>query len=37
LLADDPAEQQRARGMTAYYVEMLRANGGRSKFCASTR
>jgi glyoxylase-like metal-dependent hydrolase (beta-lactamase superfamily II) len=37
LLADDPAEQQRARGMTAYYVEMLRANGGRSKFCALTR
>jgi glyoxylase-like metal-dependent hydrolase (beta-lactamase superfamily II) len=37
LLADDPAEQQRARGMTEYYVEMLRANGGRSKFCASTR
>ena len=37
LLADDPAEQQRARGMTAYYVEMLRANGGRSKFCESPR
>ena len=37
LLADDPAEQQRARGMAAYYVEMLRANGGRSKFCALTR
>jgi glyoxylase-like metal-dependent hydrolase (beta-lactamase superfamily II) len=36
LLADDPAEQQRARGMAAYYVEMLRANGGRSKFCKST-
>jgi glyoxylase-like metal-dependent hydrolase (beta-lactamase superfamily II) len=37
LLTDDPAEQQRARGMAAYYVDMLRANGGRSKFCASTR
>ncbi len=37
LLADDPAEQQRARGMATYYVEMLRANGGRSKFCASKR
>ncbi len=37
LLADDPAEQQRARGMAAYYVDMLRANGGRSKFCEATR
>jgi len=37
LLADDPAEQQRARGMAAYYVDMLRANGGRSKFCESSR
>jgi glyoxylase-like metal-dependent hydrolase (beta-lactamase superfamily II) len=37
LLADDPAEQQRARGMAAYYIEMLRANGGRSKFCESAR
>jgi glyoxylase-like metal-dependent hydrolase (beta-lactamase superfamily II) len=37
LLADDPLEQQRARGMAAYYVGMLRANGGRSKFCESTR
>jgi glyoxylase-like metal-dependent hydrolase (beta-lactamase superfamily II) len=33
LLADDPAEQQRAREMAAYYVGMLRANGRRSKFC----
>ena len=37
LVADDPAELQRARGMAAYYVDMLRANGGRSKFCESTR
>jgi hypothetical protein len=37
LLPDDPPEQQRARGMAAYYVGMLRANGGRSKFCESTR
>ncbi len=37
LLADDPAEQQRARGMAAYYVDMLRANDGRSKFCESSR
>jgi glyoxylase-like metal-dependent hydrolase (beta-lactamase superfamily II) len=37
LLGDDPREQQRARGMAAYYVDMLRANGGRSKFCASAR
>jgi glyoxylase-like metal-dependent hydrolase (beta-lactamase superfamily II) len=33
----DPLEQQRARGMAAYYVDMLRANGGRSTFCAATR
>ena len=37
LLADDPREQQRARGMAAYYVDVLRANGGRSKFCAAAR
>jgi glyoxylase-like metal-dependent hydrolase (beta-lactamase superfamily II) len=35
LLADDPLEQRRARGMAAYYVGMLRANGGRSKYCTS--
>jgi len=23
--------------LAAYYVDMLRANGGRSKFCESTR
>ena len=33
LLSDDPPEQQRARDMAGYYVGMLRANGGRSKFC----
>ncbi len=37
LLAGDPAERQRARGMAAYYVGLLRANGGRSKFCESSR
>ncbi len=37
LLADDPVEQQRAHGMAAYYVDMLRANSGRSKYCAATR
>jgi glyoxylase-like metal-dependent hydrolase (beta-lactamase superfamily II) len=37
LLADDSLEWQRAREMAAYYVGMLRANGGRSKFCESTR
>ena len=37
LLVEDPAEQQRAREMAAYYVDMLRANGGRSKFCESSR
>jgi glyoxylase-like metal-dependent hydrolase (beta-lactamase superfamily II) len=34
LLSDDPLEQRRARGMAAYYVGLLRANGGRSKHCA---
>jgi glyoxylase-like metal-dependent hydrolase (beta-lactamase superfamily II) len=33
LLADGPGEKQRARDMTEYYVGMLRANGGRSKYC----
>lgn len=36
LLAGDPLEPQRARQMAAYYVRMLRANGGRSKFCNSS-
>jgi glyoxylase-like metal-dependent hydrolase (beta-lactamase superfamily II) len=36
-LADDPPEQQRAREMAGYYVGMLRASGGRSKFCAAAR
>ena len=35
LLADDPREHDRAQGMAEYYVGMLRANGGRSKYCAS--
>ncbi len=33
LLSDDPLEQRRAKGMAAYYVGLLRANGGRSKYC----
>jgi glyoxylase-like metal-dependent hydrolase (beta-lactamase superfamily II) len=33
LLDDDPVEHRRARGMAEYYVGMLRANGGRSKYC----
>jgi glyoxylase-like metal-dependent hydrolase (beta-lactamase superfamily II) len=37
LLAGDTLEQRRALGMAAYYVDMLRANGGRSKFCEATR
>jgi len=37
LLADDPLEPKQARGMAAYYVSMLRANGGRSKYCQSSR
>jgi glyoxylase-like metal-dependent hydrolase (beta-lactamase superfamily II) len=35
LLGDDPLEHERARGMAAYYVDLLRANGGRSKHCAA--
>jgi glyoxylase-like metal-dependent hydrolase (beta-lactamase superfamily II) len=35
LLAGDPLGQKRAQGIAAYYVGMLRANGGRSKYCAS--
>jgi glyoxylase-like metal-dependent hydrolase (beta-lactamase superfamily II) len=35
LLAADPKEPQRASGMAAYYVDLLRANGGRSKYCAT--
>jgi glyoxylase-like metal-dependent hydrolase (beta-lactamase superfamily II) len=34
LLSDDPLELRQARGMAAYYVGLLRANGGRSKYCA---
>ncbi len=37
LLADDPLERKQARGMAAYYVDMLRANGGRSKYCTSSQ
>jgi glyoxylase-like metal-dependent hydrolase (beta-lactamase superfamily II) len=33
LLGEDPREMQLARGMAEYYVDMLRANGGRSKYC----
>ena len=33
LLAEDPLERQRARGMAEYYVDLLRANGGRSRYC----
>jgi len=35
LLGEDPAQAERARGMASYYTEMLRANGGRSKYCAA--
>jgi glyoxylase-like metal-dependent hydrolase (beta-lactamase superfamily II) len=35
LPGQDPREMQLARGMAEYYVEMLRANGGRSKYCES--
>ncbi|HLQ12746.1 MAG TPA: MBL fold metallo-hydrolase [Steroidobacteraceae bacterium] len=33
LLSADPLEMQRAQSMSVYYVELLRANGGRSKYC----
>ncbi len=35
LLIQDPHELQRAEAMAEYYVEMLRANGGRSRYCAA--
>ena len=35
LLDADPQESQRAAGMAGYYVDVLRANGGRSKYCAA--
>jgi len=36
LLSDDPLERKRAEGYAAYYVDLLRSNGGRSKYCSST-
>lgn len=33
LLSADPLEMRRAQSMSVYYVEQLRANGGRSKYC----
>ena len=33
LLTPDSQEGQRAKGTARYYVDMLRANGGRSKYC----
>ena len=33
LLAPNSQEGQQAKGTAAYYVDMLRANGGRSKYC----
>ncbi|RPI14182.1 MAG: MBL fold metallo-hydrolase [Lysobacterales bacterium] len=36
-LFEDVAEDEpRARGLARYYVDMLRANGGRSRHCAAT-
>lgn len=35
LLDGDPADAERAQRMAAYYVGMLRANGGRSRYCAA--
>ncbi|HKC17898.1 MAG TPA: MBL fold metallo-hydrolase [Steroidobacteraceae bacterium] len=33
LLSADPLEMRRAQSMSVYYVELLRANSGRSKYC----
>ncbi|HEV7612377.1 MAG TPA: MBL fold metallo-hydrolase [Steroidobacteraceae bacterium] len=33
LLGSSSAERQRAQETAAYYIDMLRANGGRSKYC----
>jgi glyoxylase-like metal-dependent hydrolase (beta-lactamase superfamily II) len=33
LLSADPGQMRRAQAMSAYYVGLLRANGGRSKYC----
>ena len=37
LLAPSPGEGQRAKSIAVYDVEMLRANGGRSKYCEQPR
>jgi glyoxylase-like metal-dependent hydrolase (beta-lactamase superfamily II) len=37
LLSADPAEMRRAQSMAAYYVGLLRASGGRSKYCLAQR
>jgi glyoxylase-like metal-dependent hydrolase (beta-lactamase superfamily II) len=37
LLPQDPDELQRARKTAGYYIDMLRANSGRSKYCEAPR
>jgi glyoxylase-like metal-dependent hydrolase (beta-lactamase superfamily II) len=37
LLTDAPNELPRARQMAGYYVELLRANAGRSKYCEAPK
>jgi glyoxylase-like metal-dependent hydrolase (beta-lactamase superfamily II) len=37
LLPADPLEARRAQSMAVYYVGLLRANGGRSKYCEAKR
>jgi glyoxylase-like metal-dependent hydrolase (beta-lactamase superfamily II) len=37
LLAPNSQEGQQANGTAGYYVDMLRANGGRSKYCEAPR
>ena len=36
LLGRNPAEDERARDLSAYYVGMLRAHGGNSEYCQSS-
>nr|WP_299856356.1 MBL fold metallo-hydrolase [Sphingomonas bacterium] len=35
LLGDDPLASRQAKGMAAYYVDLLRANRGNSPYCAT--
>jgi glyoxylase-like metal-dependent hydrolase (beta-lactamase superfamily II) len=37
LLAEDPNELRRAKQLSEYYVELLRASAGRSKYCEAAK